>query len=292
MIYYTSDLHFGHANVIKHCNRPFASVDEMDARLIENWNSRVHANDTVYILGDMFFRNKRPAKDYLRELKGHKHLLLGNHDIGWLKTVEPGLWFESVERLHTISDHNHLVTMCHYPMMTWRGAGREGYMVFGHIHNNTNMRFWGAIQGDPQILNAGVDINGYQPVTLEELIQNNIVFKRAHPVLDGRTLNCPMAWDYDVDDLNAIFICAVRYSIGRRTYMPRLVMDYIQRHQDLLTNKGISPIIHEIEEKRDEYITEKEKAIGYRPLGDACDEKDWLEFLAFLQTLKAEREQQ
>jgi hypothetical protein len=71
--------------------------------------------------------------------------------------------------------------------------------------------------------------------------------------------------------------------------MPKLVMDYIRRHKDLLTNKGIMPIIHEIEEKRDEYITEKEREIGYRPLGDSSDEKEWLELLAFLKALKAER---
>ena len=289
MIYYTSDLHLGHANVIKHCNRPFTSVEEMDRCLIDNWNSRVHADDTVYVLGDMFFRNKCPADDYLRLLKGHKHLILGNHDISWLKESDCARWFDSVERLNTILDRNHTVTLCHYPMMTWRGAGRIGYMVFGHIHNSTDMDFWSMIQGNPQILNAGVDVNGFQPVTLPELIENNKVFKQARPVLDGRTLKCPMPWDYDVDDLNAIFVCAVRYSIGRGTYMPKLVIDYIRRHKDLLTNKGIMPIIHEIEEKRDEYITEKEKEIGYRPLGDSSDEKEWLELLAFLKALKAER---
>ena len=72
-------------------------------------------------------------------------------------------------------------------------------MVFGHIHNSTDMDFWSMIQGNPQILNAGVDVNGFQPVTLPELIENNKVFKQARPVLDGRTLKCPMSSDYDVD---------------------------------------------------------------------------------------------
>ena len=80
MIYYTADLHLGHENVIRHCGRPFSNADEMDAALICNWNSKVHRNDTVYIVGDFFFRAKRPAGDYLRELKGRKHLLIGNHD--------------------------------------------------------------------------------------------------------------------------------------------------------------------------------------------------------------------
>lgn len=56
MVYFTADTHFGHENIIKFCDRPFASVEEMDETLIANWNGRVRANDTVFILGDMFFR--------------------------------------------------------------------------------------------------------------------------------------------------------------------------------------------------------------------------------------------
>ena len=57
MIYFTADTHFGHYNVIRFCDRPFASAEEMDEAMIQNWNDRVTGNDTVYILGDMFFRS-------------------------------------------------------------------------------------------------------------------------------------------------------------------------------------------------------------------------------------------
>ena len=57
MIFYTSDLHLGHANIIRHCNRPFASAEEMDEVLIENWNAKVTNADTIHILGDLMFRN-------------------------------------------------------------------------------------------------------------------------------------------------------------------------------------------------------------------------------------------
>ena len=57
MIYFTADTHFGHYNVIRFCDRPFASAEEMDKAMIQNWNDRVTGNDTVYILGDMFFRS-------------------------------------------------------------------------------------------------------------------------------------------------------------------------------------------------------------------------------------------
>ena len=57
MIFFTADTHFGHNNVIRFCNRPFSSAAEMDEVMIRNWNARVTGGDTVYILGDMFFRS-------------------------------------------------------------------------------------------------------------------------------------------------------------------------------------------------------------------------------------------
>ena len=58
MIYFTSDLHLGHANIIRHCNRPFSSVVEMDETLIKNWNMRVHPDDTGYVLNERNLRRK------------------------------------------------------------------------------------------------------------------------------------------------------------------------------------------------------------------------------------------
>ena len=62
MILFTSDLHLGHKNILKLCNRPFSSIEEMDATLIENWNKKVHKNDQVYILGDLMYRNEKPPE--------------------------------------------------------------------------------------------------------------------------------------------------------------------------------------------------------------------------------------
>lgn len=173
MTYFTSDLHLGHRNILHFCDRPFSSVEEMDEALIKSWNERVRKNDTVYIMGDLMFRNEKPAKYYLERLKGKKHLLIGNHDGRWLKTIEPGHYFESVSMMQTFSDGQHTITGCHYPLMSWPHSGHDGYMIFGHIHANTEMDFWRLIASSPQMLNAGVDINYYCPVTFEELVANN-----------------------------------------------------------------------------------------------------------------------
>ena len=181
LIYYTADLHFGHANVIRHCDRPFSDADSMDAALIQNWNAKVHRNDTVYIVGDFLFRAQRPAEEYLSELKGKKHLIVGNHDKYWMKKVDLGVWFESVSPMLFITDNGYTATLCHYPMMSWPGMSKNGFMVYGHIHNNTNADFWPLIDANSQMLNAGADINGFAPVTLSEMIENNMRFKEEHP---------------------------------------------------------------------------------------------------------------
>ena len=175
LIYYTADLHIGHTNVLRHCDRPFISVDDMNEALIRNWNARIQRLDTVYIIGDLFFRNKSPAETYLAELKGRKHLITGNHDSSWMKKTDWPGFFESVNPLQTIRDSGRLITMCHYPMMTW--PGRDSYMVFGHIHNSTSASFWPLIRDNPRMLNAGVDVNHFFHVTLEEMVQNYERFK-------------------------------------------------------------------------------------------------------------------
>ena len=114
MIFFTSDSHFGHANIIKHCNRPFSSVEEMDEHLISAWNSRVRPSDTIYILGDLIFRSTASPDSYLSRLRGKKHLILGNHDKGWIKKTDMPQYFLSVERFAEVSDgqHNHSLFAC------------------------------------------------------------------------------------------------------------------------------------------------------------------------------------
>lgn len=186
MIYFTSDLHLGHANIIKLSNRPFETLEEMDEVLVQNWNKKVKKNDTIYILGDLIHKSSNPVQ-YLQKLNGVKHLILGNHDHTWLcKVSNPSDYFASITPMLITSQCNHLMTMCHYPMLEWNGSRREssptrlGYLLYGHIHNKTTEqnKDYEVLFRKNNALNVGVDINNYQPVTFEELVANNQNFRR------------------------------------------------------------------------------------------------------------------
>ena len=175
MIFFTSDLHFGHKNIINSCKRPFETIEEMDETLIKNWNSRVKNGDIVYIIGDLFW-GKKPAKAYIPRLNGKKILIVGNHD-SWLKNAVLSGDFECSGGLLEAKIQGKPITFCHYPMLEWRdsnefGTKNLGFLVFGHIHNNFYDEYSILFQ-KPNALNAGVDVNGFMPVTFEELQKNN-----------------------------------------------------------------------------------------------------------------------
>jgi len=178
MTYFTSDQHFGHFNIIRLCNRPFSSVEEMDATMLARWNAKVRDGDTVYILGDLFYRAAK-VEPILEQLKGRKHLVLGNHDGSWTDRVDLARYFESAQTLKEVNVDGRLLTLCHYPMLSYPWA-RRGYMIYGHIHNNVGDDYWPLIQRRPRMLNAGVEINGYEPVTFDELVANNAKFNATH----------------------------------------------------------------------------------------------------------------
>ena len=178
MFYYIADTHFGHENILKMCRRPFESIEAMNDTLIRNWNERVTGNDTVYILGDLFYRCSDP-EPILRQLKGKKHLIVGNHDASWMNRVDLSQYFVSVDNLTEITDGIRGITLCHYPLLTWKHKLRT-YMIHGHIHNDTSTDYFPLIAARERVLNAGVDINGFRPVTFEELVENNRLFKESY----------------------------------------------------------------------------------------------------------------
>ena len=177
MIYYISDLHFGHRNVIAMDGRPFATIEEMDETLIRLWNERVTDEDDVYIVGDFAYRNEYTATWYLRQLKGRKHLIIGNHDWHTTQDAKAMEHFASVEKIHRIEDNGRTVSLCHFPVAEWNGKRHGGYHVHGHIHVRRDEVYEFMSRFD-RALNAGCMINGYRPATLEELMENNMRFRQ------------------------------------------------------------------------------------------------------------------
>ena len=172
---YISDLHFGHANVIRFDHRPFLDIEEMDRILIQLWNSRVQPDDTVYIVGDLCYRNNRPEEWYLRQLKGHKHLVLGNHDGKLCNNEKAMSYFESVDKMMHVEDQGNHLCLCHYPIAEWNGFHKGHYLVYGHIHNRKDDTYE-FMKTRERALNAGCMINNYTPASLNELIRNNKIF--------------------------------------------------------------------------------------------------------------------
>ena len=175
MIYYTSDLHLGHSNIIKMCSRPFPDIKTMDSEIIHNWNAVVQPNDDVYVLGDFSYGvSVEQAISYLKRLKGKKHLIIGNHDGKNLTDERFRSMFDSVDSYLEILDKNRMVCLFHYPIAEWHGYFREKYYhIYGHVHNRENSPGAKFIRGEVKAFNAGVDVNGFFPKTLDRLIAEN-----------------------------------------------------------------------------------------------------------------------
>lgn len=165
MIYFTSDLHFDHINVIKYCARPFNDVNEMNETIIDNYNKRIKNNDTCYILGDVMMRDTEHAKECLKRLNGHKYLVKGNHD--FLK--DDSVYFEWIKDYYKLRWNHKKFILCHYPFVSWDGSERGSYCLHGHQHNvpeyNMQQRANGIKRYD-----VGVDANHFTPVSIEEIV--------------------------------------------------------------------------------------------------------------------------
>lgn len=182
MKYYISDLHFGHANVIRFDNRPFGNVQEMEDTIISNWNNKVKNEDEVYILGDFCWGLKNEWIRLLDRLNGHKYLILGNHD---LKQFPPELKnkFAWIGHLKEIVDDDKHIIMCHYPILFYRcGYNPKQYMFCGHIHTTRENDFlnkWRielkSSRTKPsdsfgQVYNCFCGFFNYTPATADEII--------------------------------------------------------------------------------------------------------------------------
>ena len=157
MKYFTADFHFDHGPVIEWCNRPWKRVAQMNKGLIRNYNNVVDSDDEVYILGDFSIKPKS-YKSHLRnvvdQLKGRKHLILGNHDyLDPFDYIDIGFW-----SVHTSLDVEEF-TLVHDPSVSQ--IDRSQKFLVGHVHD--------FFKKHKNCVNVGVDVWDYKPVSIEEV---------------------------------------------------------------------------------------------------------------------------
>ena len=167
MIFFTSDPHFGHSNIIRTAQRPFDTVEEMDAALIRNWNERVSPDDEVYLLGDLTMRGPQYAMSILGQLNGMKFLVRGNHD-GFADRVSfDRSLFGWVKDYHKLIYQGVQLILFHYPIAEWDQAHHGSIHLHGHQHNPYNL---GNAKRGLRRYDVGVDANGMAPVSIEEIL--------------------------------------------------------------------------------------------------------------------------
>jgi calcineurin-like phosphoesterase family protein len=155
MIWFTSDKHFDHKNIIKYSNRPFASVEEMNEALIVNHNSVVSKNDTVYDLGDFCLSSR--SDYFLSRLNGNIVRIKGSHDRNFngprMLVIDSGLFSEQGRPIH--------ITLCHYALRSWQESHYGAWALYGHHH--------GKLEPYGLSFDVGVDCWNYFPVSLEQV---------------------------------------------------------------------------------------------------------------------------
>ena len=214
MIWFTADTHFGHSNILGGNQRPFGSIEQMNARLIAAINERVSCRDTLYVLGDFSYRTTVAEALRLRERINCEHvrLIRGNHDKDWGLLEPPArdvvrngrggakrgsgsamrpapaasadAPFEAVLdylELKPGECHGTRMVLSHYPMLSWNGKRRGSIQLHGHIHAdrayNERNRQRGILRYD-----VGMDANGYAPVSRDEILE---FFRGIDPVQLG-----------------------------------------------------------------------------------------------------------
>lgn len=173
-IFFTSDTHFWHENIIKYTNRPFKTIEEMNDVLINNWNSVVSKDDIVFHLGDFCFCGSEKIKELMDKLNGKIYLVMGNHD--W-KTIKDGQRsrFEGVYQQMSIRVDGQPIYLNHFPFLCFAGAWRgekATWQLFGHVHTSpytkTGLDISRLVNLLPTQYDVGVDNNNFTPVSFEK----------------------------------------------------------------------------------------------------------------------------
>jgi calcineurin-like phosphoesterase family protein len=208
-VYFLSDSHFSHGNILKYSNRPFMNgheqsivdahknnpddenayqayknlrisretVEKHDEALIANWNAKVPYDGVVYHLGDVCFDTSK-AKGILSRLNGQIYLVRGNHDKNVNSFRECFGWIKDYYELKVQDPEvkTRTIVLCHYAMRVWNKSHRGAWMLYGHSH--------GSLPDDPNAksFDCGVDCHNYTPLSYDEVAK--IMAKKTYQSVD------------------------------------------------------------------------------------------------------------
>lgn len=172
MIWFTSDLHFWHKNIIQFCNRPWIDLESMHKGLIQTWNLLVKPDDEIWILGDFAFCGPGKIKQITSQLNGKKCLIRGNHDHE-IKPHRNDLGFELIVDVHVMEIAGQRVCLSHYPFLNqehderkefkigarWEDHGQ--WLLHGHVHQSWTIK--------NRMINVGVDVWDYTPISINKI---------------------------------------------------------------------------------------------------------------------------
>lgn len=170
-LFFTSDTHFFHANIIKYCNRPFESVEDQNEQLIDNWNRIVPKDGTVIVAGDFIQSSSIDNLKYLiNQLNGTIHLVMGNHDYQNRldRTIIKEIFNNRVyDVLNLKIPDGEEFFISHYPHMYWP---RNTYHLHGHVHSGPKSASSELVPFHYKRYDIGVDNNDYQPISYNDLM--------------------------------------------------------------------------------------------------------------------------
>jgi calcineurin-like phosphoesterase family protein len=173
-IWFTADFHLGHKNIIRYCNRPFQTVEEMNQEILERLNSRVKANDILYFLGDFCIGPKARAAEFRQKIRCKKiFALAGNHDKETRKLTQEFTWLND---LAEVSLNGQRIVLCHYAMRVWNQSSRGSWHLYGHSHGKLSAP-------DTSLsMDVGVDTHDFRPWHFDEIRER--MKAKAAPTVD------------------------------------------------------------------------------------------------------------
>ena len=167
-LFFTSDHHFGHENILKFCNRPFSDIEEMNKVLINRWNEKIKPEDEVYHLGDFaLMKDKEKLTEIIDKLNGTIFLIKGNHEGSALTVSKKFKWIKDYHELKVkdpeCKNGVQRIILFHYAMRVWRGDYRGTWQLYGHSHGNLPDK------EDLLAFDIGVDCHNFSPLSYNEV---------------------------------------------------------------------------------------------------------------------------